>query len=459
MRWKLPRPSAALVLGAMAGTLAAVAFLPTAIPLMWQSIRSEETRGAEVTRYAALVVQSSLERDEPLAPSAEAYNVHVVVIGVGEDVPRTIPANVDIDLDLNQLPTVCNSEGRSDTLTAPGRALWAASCALSEDAPAVVAAVRLDPSTQAQRVLVLVLLLGLLVGIITALGILRLLRPLSEISGALARVGAGERGVRMAQTGLAELDELVDRLNAAARSVEDREDVILGRIEVVQEMARIVAHEIRNPLQSLELLTSLIASEEDDHERLQIASSIHAEVRTLEQVVHRLLRESATRGSLRLKITTQSVAPLVEQVVALRRPQANSQSVRITMGPMSWAAVSFDQALLKRSIENLVLNALQAVPRNTGEVRISVLEEEEWLVLIVDDNGPGVPPELREHVFEANVTSKEGGTGLGLALVKGVVEAHSGYIKYETSPLGGARFEARIPRALDLLAVDDTSAA
>jgi signal transduction histidine kinase len=289
------------------------------------------------------------------------------------------------------------------------------------------------------------------VGIITALGILRLLGPLSEVSRALARVGAGERGVTVPQTGLAELDELVDRLNAAARSVDDREDAILSRIEVVQEMARIVAHEIRNPLQSLELLTSLVATEEDSAERLEIGQSIHNEIHTLGQVVHRLLRESAVKGSLRLQISTQPVAPLIEQVVALRRPQANGQGVRITIAALSWTEAAFDPALLKRSIENLVLNALQAVPRGVGEVRISVTDEGlHGMLVAVDDNGPGVPEELVDHIFEPNVThGKKGGLGIGLALVKGVIEAHGGYIRYQRSPLGGARFEARIPLAQD----------
>ncbi len=119
------------------------------------------------------------------------------------------------------------------------------------------------------------------------------------------------------------------------------------------------------------------------------------------------------------------------------------------MGPVSWAPVPFDAALLKRSIENLVLNALQAVPEITGEVRVSVLEEQTWMMIRVEDNGPGVSAELEEQVFEANVTSKAEGTGLGLTLVKGVVEAHNGYIEYGSSPLGGASFEARIPRTTE----------
>lgn len=446
--WALPRPSAALVLGAMAGGLAAASFLPTAIPLIWETIKSEETRGREVTRYAALAVQNRLDHSEPVGQDTVLvdYGVEALIVGVG----TTDPVHLGNPIDLSLVESICASPARTEVVPGEGRDQWAVSCSERHDGAQVAAAVRVDLATQAQRVIALVLLLGLGVGIITALGILRLLRPLSEISGALARVGTGERGVRMSRTGLAELDELVDRLNAAARSVEDREDGILGRIEVVQEMARIVAHEIRNPLQSLELLTSLIASEAEDDERLEIAGSIHAEIRTLEQVVTRLLRESATRGSLRIRLTMQPVAPLVEQVIALRRPQANGQNVRLSQGPMTWAAAPFDQALVKRSVENLVLNALQAVPRNSGHVQVSVMEEDDWLVIVVDDNGPGVAPELQDHVFEANVTSKEGGTGLGLALVKGVVEAHSGFIRYGESPLGGARFEARIPRETDV---------
>lgn len=434
------RPSAALVMGWMAGSLAALSFIPATIPLIWQIIRAEETFGLRHTVAAAYSIQAALRNGvEPTIDLARREQIaHLTVIRTGTE-----------RLDFGSLPPalatqVCTSGSESEVVQSSRRQMWAVACVSDADMQ-VVAAVTLDPRTPAQRVMILVVLIALTVGIVTALGILRLLRPLSEISSALDRVGAGERGVSVSQTGLAELDALVDRLNAAARSVDDREDAILSRIELVQEMARIVAHEVRNPLQSLELLTSLIVSEDDPRERVAIGASIHTEVRSLDQVVHRLLRESAARGSLRLQITTQAVAPLVEQVVALRRPQASTHGVRLTIGALSWTELPFDQALVKRSIENLVLNALQAVPPNTGEVRITVVDEAEELLVAVDDNGPGVPPEMVDHVFEPNVSGREGGTGLGLALVKGVIEAHNGYIRYGRSPLGGARFEARLP--------------
>lgn len=436
-----PGPSAAFVLGIFAGAFAAVMFLPAAIPLVWLVLQAEEVFGLERCASAAFAILRIL--DDGSEPSVALMMTHdVAALRVQEGgALRTFGA----DLPSAGVAGVCaEADGRGVIQVQP-RAYWAIACAVRDDRTVSVG-LPLDSAGPTRRVVGLVLLLAIFVGIVTALGILRILRPLSMVAVALERVGAGERGVHVPQTGLRELDQLVYRLNSAARAVDDREDAILARIEVVQEMSRIVAHEIRNPLQSLELLSSLVAMEDDPAERIEIAQSIHHEVHTLGQVVHRLLRESAATGSLRLQFTRQPLAPLVDQVLALRRPQANSQGVRLTQGAMSWVEVDVDAALIKRSIENLVLNALQVVARNHGEVRIRVQEDGDHLVLVVEDNGPGVPEHLVDHVFEPNVThGKKGGLGLGLTLVKGVIEAHGGTIRYDRSPMGGARFTARIP--------------
>ncbi len=429
-------PPTALTFGSFAGLIAALTFLPTAIPLAWAMLSGEEAialRSAQsAARSASVLMEAGREPDEALR-----RNLDVDVLSVGFDVRPLVAPGAAGGVDIEKLATHCADDAHVVPL---GSSDWALACQGN-----VLAANRLEPARQGQLVLGIVLVLAAVVGIITALGVLRMLRPLSEITRALDRVGAGERGVRMPRTGLAELDDLVDRLNAAARDMEDREDTILGRIAVVQEMARMVAHEVRNPLQSLELLTSLIASEEDEGERLELANSIHDEIRGLETVVTRLLRESATKGALRLQRQQGAMAPLVEKVMALRRPQANARGTRLITGVLADRIVPMDSALMKRSIENLVINAMQAVPERGGEVKVSVIEEASDLLLLVDDNGPGVDPELADQIFEADVTSKSKGTGLGLALVKGVVEAHDGTIQCVTSPMGGARFEIRIP--------------
>jgi len=431
----LGSPPTALTFGSFAGLIAALTFLPTAIPLAFTMMSGDEAialrRAESAARSGSVLVEAGRPPDDTFRRDIDVDLVYVASANLRYGSPAS--AHLDVRALLEQ----CRADA---TIVQAKKASWAIAC---EDD--VLAASRLEPARQARLVFLIVAVLAIVVGILTALGVLRMLRPLSEVSRALDRVGAGERGVRMPRTGLAELDDLVDRLNAAARDMEDREDTILGRIAVVQEMARMVAHEVRNPLQSLELLTSLIASEEDENERLELAQAIHEEIRTLETVVTRLLRESATKGALRLQREESSLAPLVEKVVALRRPQANARGTRLLTGVLSGRVLPMDAALMKRSIENLVINAMQAVPDRGGEVKVSLIEETDDLLLSVDDNGPGVDPELADQIFEADVTSKSKGTGLGLALVKGVVEAHSGTIRCVTSPMGGARFEVRIP--------------
>lgn len=402
-------------------------------------VDSESAIALRHTSWAALTVSRSLQRGAVLTPEVVSdLGVHSLRVHTtnGLELYRFGPQLPD-----ELLERVCEA-ATPDLVQADGT-FWAVSC-LRGRSHEVVAAFVPDFATGADMIF-LVVALAVIVGIITALGILSLLRPLSQVTHALARVEAGERGVRLATTGLKELDDLVERLNAAARSVELREDAVMARIRVVQEMARLVAHEIRNPLQSLEILTTLVAHEDDPDERRQVASSIHNEIRTLDRVVQRMLREGASSGALRLHRSTQPIAPLVEQIVTLRQPDARAQGIRLVIGLMSWRPVPFDSTLVGRSIENLVVNALQAVSPHGGEVRISVYEESPWLCLAVDDNGPGVDPALQDHIFEADVTTKTSGTGLGLSLVKGVVEAHGGSVSCGPSALGGARFVLRLP--------------
>lgn len=208
-----------------------------------------------------------------------------------------------------------------------------------------------------------------------------------------------------------------------------------------------VAHEVRNPLQSLELLTSLIEGEPNEAERRELARSIHEEIRALDQVVHRLLKEGASTGALRLQRKPQVVAVLLEQAARRHQPEAQRRGVRLSVGLLSRDEAPVDAAMLGRSIENLVQNALHAVSDRTGEVRLSVYRDSDRLQVVVDDNGPGVDEKLGDRIFESGTTGRPDGHGLGLALVRAVMLAHDGSIEYSTSPLGGARFQATLPLA------------
>lgn len=435
------RTRATLVLGVLSGALAAVTVLPATIPLTWRVVATEDAAELRQVHIAATAVRALIDADTPL-PSGLAARLGVDGLRwTGADQAVRWSDGVLPPLPSTSLP--CTPRTFATRYVTHGDERWAVAC--DDRSGSTLIAVHKPGDSSATFVAGLVLGLALLVGISTALGVLQVLQPLSDVSRALQRVGAGERGVRATTTGLSELDELVDRLNAAAEAMEDREDAILARIELVQHLARMVAHEIRNPLQSLELLTSLIAAESERGEREDLAAAIQAEIRILESVVARLLRDAPGQAALRPTRTPTRIREIIQHVITLRRVEAQRKGIVLEAGVLHDVTIRLDRALVSRAVENLVTNALQAAPEGSGLVRVSTELEEAWFTLYVDDNGPGVAEHLGQSIYQANVTTREGGHGIGLALVQGVMQAHDGYVEHDGSPLGGARFTCRLP--------------
>jgi signal transduction histidine kinase len=291
-----------------------------------------------------------------------------------------------------------------------------------------------------KRTKILFVLLGALAGLVVMFGVLLLTQPISEIARATRRIGSGERGVRVEPTGPEEIVQVAEAVNALAQSIETREDEIQGRLNVVTQVVGLVAHEVRNPLQSLSLLISVAKTETDPARLRALHDKLLDEVHSVEGVVQKLLRDS---GPLQISRTTVDIEPIVEQALGYARMQARSASVevraRIEGKPRGWV----DGSLLRRALENLTLNAVEWA-RRPGVVEVHASQVGDELVVEIDDDGPGVPPELRDEVFRAYYSSKGGGTGLGLSLVRRVFEAHGGGIVCEASPLGGARFRGTL---------------
>jgi signal transduction histidine kinase len=432
-------------MGILTGLLAAVTVLPTAIALYAYYSDAERVL-AERQSVAAAAVASSLIEERVERAGLEASlppdirQLLQVDAIYAQDAEGILFVQEGMNASQIFLERVCKQE--VPTLYNLDQNPYVFTCHATET-HSVITAIR-PQQVALWRITGIVLALALIVGIVTALGVLRLLTPLSRVSNALKRVSFGERGVRVRPSGLAELDELVARLNTAARAMEEREDAVSARIQVVQEMARIVAHEIRNPLQSLELLTSLVAAADTSQEREELVQSIHEEIRTLDQVVTRLLRRGAG-DSLRLIRSQMPISKVLNQVLAVRRLEAESKGISLMAGEISDVEAFIDQALIGRSLENLVKNAMQVVPEDRGIVQVTLVEDGGYVNIVVEDNGPGVDPSVEDHLFEVDVSARAGGTGLGLALVKGVIEAHGGFIEHDRSILGGARFTAHIP--------------
>lgn len=419
-----------------AGVIAALAIVPVSIPLLYRLVLAEN-RAARSDLYAE-TARIGLDLDAGTPPvTGDALSVRAVSVS-GEallDYGATIP-----DPSLEDL--VCGEPTGVRTVLM-GDVQRLAVC--FESRHLRVFAIYPTPTRSYLPIGLFAAALAMIAGIVTALGVLRILRPLTRVGRMLNRVGMGERGIRMRRTGILEVDHLIERMNALAVAVEEREHNILARVQVAQEIARLVAHEVRNPLQSMELMTSLLANEDDPAERRELTQSIHKEIRTLDDVVTRLLREGATRGSIRLNLQPVDVDDLIAHVGKLKQGEATRRGARILVEPGAVGELPVDRPLLSRSIENLVINALRAVPSTDGLVRIASTADNEAIRISVEDNGPGIDPNLGDAIFEANV-SGEGGNGLGLSLTRGVAEAHGGSALFDRSPLGGARFILVLPR-------------
>jgi signal transduction histidine kinase len=285
--------------------------------------------------------------------------------------------------------------------------------------------------------------MGAWVALLVIGGIRWLLSPVAELASGARRLAEGARGIHVEPRGHEEIAQLAGAVNALARSLETREDEIQARLDVVNQLLSMVAHEVRNPLQSLSLLASVARGEPDPAARDAVLQSIEEEILGLEGVVRRFLRNS---GPLRISRSDCDVVKLLGQAVSLASPEARKRKVSLLVQAPGALPMRGDGTLLRRAMENLLFNAIEfAGQAPPGQVTATLWSTGGVVQLSVDDDGPGIEPADADRIFQPYFSSRPGGTGLGLALCRQVFEAHGGQIRVEGSPMGGARFLASFP--------------
>ncbi|HTY50571.1 MAG TPA: ATP-binding protein [Steroidobacteraceae bacterium] len=222
------------------------------------------------------------------------------------------------------------------------------------------------------------------------------------------------------------------------------------------EVARRLAHEIKNPLTPIQLSAErlrrrlLAGMPPEDAGILQRSTdTIVQQVETMKQMVNAFSEYARAPD---MKLTGFSLNELVGEVAELYRSQAGRTEIGLDLG-QGLDRIAADRGRIRQILNNLLVNALEALEGCVQEVRkvdISTrLEDagtgEPQAVILVCDNGPGFPRELLGRVFDPYVTSKPKGTGLGLAIVKKIVEEHGGHIDADNRPEGGARVRVTLP--------------
>ena len=216
----------------------------------------------------------------------------------------------------------------------------------------------------------------------------------------------------------------------------------IDRLAAVGEMAATVAHEIRNPLGGIRGFASFLAQDiPEDDPRARLVHKIQEGARRLDRVVSELLE--FTRP-VDLTLRPAGCRELV--VSAFGYLEGQRGQVRLEESVPGDLRVLADQEKIGQVLLNIVLNAVQSVS-GEGTVRVTAAADESYVDILVRDTGCGMDEDQRSQVFSPFFTTKEKGTGLGLAVSLKIVEGHGGSIAVESAPGEGAEFTVRLPRA------------
>jgi nitrogen fixation/metabolism regulation signal transduction histidine kinase len=303
-----------------------------------------------------------------------------------------------------------------------------------------------------------VIVVAFLIGAIVSRRVTRRVTVLAEAS---RKVGAGDLTVTLPTGARDEVTELTQAFNDMVRDLRDSRTRIeyLQRISAWQEFARRLAHEIKNPLTPIQLAAQEMAQtyggdDEAYRKKLEHARAIiEEEVATLRRLVGefsafaKLPRADLSPSDLcDFAHNIQDSVPAILEDVGQGTPAPVEVGVSCATEPIR---VRMDPMMLKRCVDNILRNAIQAVyeanPSGGGRVFVRAYGTDAAGFIEVRDNGPGIAKEDWDRVFDPYYTSKAEGTGLGLAIVKKVVLEHGGEVRLDRAPEGGARFSIELP--------------
>jgi signal transduction histidine kinase len=238
--------------------------------------------------------------------------------------------------------------------------------------------------------------------------------------------------------------QVADTKSAERRQIEDR------HARSLEQLAAGVAHEIRNPITAAKSLVQQMGEDPSSKETLAYANVALAELDRVERSISHLLRFAREED---LDLADVRLRDVVDSALATFADRAARLGVKVAREIDSEAPTRGDAEKLRRVVINLVGNAFDALEQaGTPDPCVRVLVGEnlagDQVWLRVRDNGPGMPSEICERIFDPFYTSKQGGTGLGLALTRKVVEAHGGQLEVSSTPGEGTHFVVTLPRLL-----------
>jgi len=294
---------------------------------------------------------------------------------------------------------------------------------------------------------------GILVAVLASLWFAaRITRPVVSLAEAARRVAAGDLYAKVEVESSDELGELAAAFNRMTEDLLQQKEraVQAERVAAWRELARRLAHELKNPLFPLQVtVENLIRARERAPELFEEVfregtTTLLAEVNNLKTIIGRFSEFSRMPQPQRKTMQLNEVVHSVLRVFQAQLQEKSKITVRTELDP-DLPAISADPDLLHRALSNLVLNAIDALPTD-GEIVVRTRSSGGEVELSVSDTGSGLTQEECARLFTPYYTTKQHGTGLGLAIVQSVVSDHGGKISVESSPESGTTFRIELPR-------------
>lgn len=359
---------------------------------------------------------------------------------LGDDIsnfPNAVPQDEDADGEAHAIPVETN-QGRFYVMVI-----------LENDKREAVA--------RAAQPLIFTIGVFLVAILVTMILVWRFTTPIANLSRAARRVGKGDLSFRLSESKRSdEIGSLATQFNIMTEELEKSKalEEQLREAEksaVVGRLASAIAHEIRNPLNYINLtldhLKNRFSPEDEERSRTfeKLTGQLKNEVERINRLVSDFLRYSRPSKLVRKPLDIREV---VKTSLKIIEHQAEEHEIKIGMVERDVVPqVLGDKEMLRSVFSNLFLNAVQAMEQDGGRLTVTLCAVGESVVIEVRDTGGGIPETDRDKVFEPYFSTKETGTGLGLAIVKRVVEEHGGSISLESEPDEGTVFTITLEAA------------
>ncbi|MEM9547561.1 MAG: ATP-binding protein [Bacteroidota bacterium] len=274
-------------------------------------------------------------------------------------------------------------------------------------------------------------------------------KPLSILSDKLKAYKLGKSNQSLDWNTKDEIGKLIGEYNVLVQKLDESANILAKteRDMAWREMAKQVAHEIKNPLTpmklSIQYLGKAVESNPDNAKELiqRVSTTLIEQINNLNQIANEFSNFAKMPKASNEKIIINEIVEAIHDLFRKREDMDIQMSE-----PIDDLYVFADRNHLVRILNNIVKNAIQAIPTNKkGKINISLSKQGDKAVVAVKDNGSGIPDDMKEKVFTPNFTTKSSGTGLGLAISANMIESFNGKIYFETEVGTGTEFFVEIP--------------